>query len=945
MKIGPALPPLSGLASPDIEAALAPAPYLQRLCRQRSQTLDAILRMGPKAAAEAAVAAARAAPIHDLADTTRALRQAKQDAHLALALGDLSGALTLDDVTGGLSALADAALASALAAAAHDMSARGRLPAPVCADAGPAPGFFLIAMGKYGAGELNYSSDVDITAFFDRERIDPALGERAGRVFVELVRLVARLFEEVTVDGYVFRVDLRLRPDPGSTQPAVSVQAAETYYEAFGQNWERAALIKARVAAGDAAAGEAFLRGLSPFIWRKHLDFAAIADIHSIKRQILVHGRHAGLDQPGFDLKLGRGGIRDIEFFAQTQQLILGGRDASLRAPRTLDALEALVAAGRIGPATQERLERAYRALRALEHRAQMINDEQTHRVPDDPGQRARVAGLAGYTDARLFDADLRALRAGVLAEGEALFPDAEPLAGPEGSLVFTGVEDDPDTIETLKRLGYRDASAVAETVRGWHHGRVRATRSPRARELLTALIPRLVQTIAETGEPDLTFGRFRDFFAGLSAGVQLLSLFQAEPRLLEAIVRALALAPRLAAALARQPAVLDALIDPRFLASITADPPDAFASAMAQAVRGAAGFEQALDLARRSHRELAFRIAFQVLDGLISPLDAQTAFSALGDASVRALLPVVVAEVERLHGPLRGRVAVAAWGKHGGGELSAGSDLDLMLVYDPQADESAGARPLPAESFFAKVAQRLVTALSAPTAEGALYEVDLQLRPSGKAGPVAVRLSALERYYGDEAWTWELLALTRLRAVAGDPALCAHVEAARTGALSRRRDPQALRADAADMRARLRRERPGGGLWELKLAPGGLVDLEFLAQTLSLLHAPQPIAQGTLAQLAALAECGALPAETAARLQRAGGLLLALRQLLDLSVAGQFEPEAASHALRMRIAAAAEEPSFEAAEERLRLAKAEIAHACARVLGPAGEPAGDAPL
>lgn len=933
MRIAPALAPLAGLAPGVIEAALTPAPYLQRLARLRPDTLRAITQHGPRAVADAAITAVQAVTPGDLAAAMAGLRRAKQDVHLALALGDLSGVLDLEAVTGGLSAFADAALASALAAAAADMRLRGRLP-PLTDDAfGPVPGFFLVAMGKYGAGELNYSSDVDITAFFDRDRIDAAWGDRAGRAFVELVRLVARLFEEVTEDGYVFRVDLRLRPDPGSTQPAVSVQAAETYYESFGQNWERAALIKARVAAGDAAAGGAFLESLTPFIWRKHLDFAAIADIHSIKRQILAHGRHAGLDQPGFDLKLGRGGIRDIEFFVQTQQLILGGRDPSLRVPRTLQALDALVIAGRIGPETQTCLDSAYRSLRALEHRAQMINDEQTHRVPDDPALRARLAGLAGYGELACFDSDLRALRAKVLAEGEALFPDAEPLAGPEGSLVFTGVEDDPETLRTLVRLGYDKPSEVAETVRGWHHGRVRATRSPRARELLTALIPRLLQTIAETGEADLTFARFRDFFAGLSAGVQLLSLFQAEPRLLQAIVRALGLAPRLAAALARQPAVLDALIDPRFLAPVSADPPEVFDRAMAAAVAAADGFEQALDLARRAHRELAFRIGFQALDDLIAPEEAQRAFTALADASVRALLPAAIAEVERLHGALPGAVAVAAWGKHGGGELAVGSDLDLMLLYDPSSDESVGPRALPAETFFAKVAQRLVTALSAPTAEGTLYEVDLQLRPSGKAGPIAVRIGAFERYYGDEAWTWELLALTRLRPVAGDAALCKRLEAARAAALARPRDSAKLRADAADMRARMRKERPGGGLWELKLSSGGLVDLEFAVQTLCLLHAPGAIAQGTQAQIATLAAAGALPSETAARLSRAAGLLLSLRQLVDLSVSGVFDPATASQALRARIAAAAEEPTIEAAAERLALAKAEIAQVCAVAL------------
>lgn len=919
-------------------AVKAPTPYLARLARTRPDVVADIGAGGPFATARAAVTAAAAAPDDGLDACKAALRRAKQACHLALATGDLDGALDLEAVTRTLSDLADVAVQRALAAACVHQARRGRMSAPVEGDRGPAPGFFLLAMGKHGARELNYSSDIDITAFFDRDVAGAPEGSGARAVFSELVRLVAAVLEEVTPDGYVFRVDLRLRPDPGSTAPAVSVQAAETYYESFGQNWERAALIKARPIAGDRQAADGFLRMVEPFIWRRHLDYAAIADIQSILAQIHAHGRHAGLDEPSFDVKLGRGGIREIEFYVQTRQLILGGRDRRLRDPRTLVALQALRDAGHCSPEVAADLTAAYRTLRALEHRVQMVNDEQTHRLPADPAARGRIAELAGFADLAALDAATAQVRRTVQGHVAALLGPGGSLADEAGSLVFTGVEDDPDTLETLGAMGFAEAGKVAAAIRAWHHGRIRAMRTARARELFTRLTPALLRACAATGEPDLAFQRFADFFGALSAGVQVLALLESEEAFRSVLLNALTHAPRIAAGLSRRPALLEAVIEPQFAAPLADDAPGGRLRDLGSALRGADGFEAALDAVRRAHREAAFRIDWQVIAGLADARAAGRAYADLAEAAVRVLLPVARAEVARRHGDPQVPLVVAGWGKFGGREMAATSDLDLIVVYDPPAglDATPGPSSISIETWATRVTQRLVTALSAQTGEGALYETDLQLRPSGNAGPVAVRLSAFRDYYGQDAWTWELMALTRLRPVAGDPDVMQALDAARRAALVRPRDRAALRADAAEMRARLARERPGQGDWDLKLASGGLVDLEFVAQTCALVHAPEAVRPGTLETLRALADAGALEPDEAASLEDAGQLMLDMRQVLAVAVAGRFDPDSASRGLERVVARAAHAPDLAAARRRLDAARSRVSRAFARHVGDA---------
>jgi len=922
----------------EVWPALAPvfgaSPYLTSLVRRDVARLRALLESEPSARFEDLLSRTASQAQLDWEAAKTGLRKLKAEAHLLIALADLGGVWGLDEVTGALTRFADAALASALMVAARGELDAGRLVRLGAGDEGPVPGWFCIAMGKHGAYELNYSSDIDISVFYEPEALPLAEGVESQAFAVRLTHRLAELMQDKTADGYVFRVDLRLRPDPSSTPPAVPAPAAFDYYESVGQNWERAAFIKARAAAGDLGRGRAFLDELSPFIWRKNLDFAAIADIHSIKRQIHVHKVDDRLTAKGTDLKLGRGGIREIEFYVQTQQLILGGRHPELRSPRTLDALRALQAAGHVSGQAADELAEAYGQLRAVEHRIQMLADEQTHRLPESDAERKRVAALYGYDRVRSFDAAIeRTLKTVNRRYGE-LFPDEESLSSRFGSLIFTGVEDDPETLATLARMGFSNPPLVSQTIRSWHHGHIQATRTERGRELFTRLAPRLLEAAQATGAPDAAFNRFEAFFSKLSSGVQLQSLFLAQPKLFELMVQVMAFAPRLANTLARRPAALDALLDGAFFADIDVEEDR---NVMALALSQADGFEEAMDAVRRVHREQAFRVGVQVMSGAASAEVAGRAFADLADICIQALGPVALAEVERLGGGFEGEVAVIALGKCGSREMSAGSDLDLMTLYRPAEPAAASSiKGWSADVFYGRFTQRLIAALSTPTGEGGLYEVDMQLRPSGTKGPVAVSFAAFEDYYEREAETWELLALTRGRVVwATSPAFATDAGLAIETALRRPRDRKRTATDVREMRDLMEQERPAKGPWDLKLSSGGLVDIEFAAQFLQLAHAAEggPLRQNTAEALAAFE--GRAPADALSALRKAWTLQQDLTQLLKVALGDNADPTNEPKAFRALLARAGGVRDFRSLGPKLDTARAAAHRAYETIVRP----------
>jgi [glutamine synthetase] adenylyltransferase / [glutamine synthetase]-adenylyl-L-tyrosine phosphorylase len=918
------------LAGPKVRDLLAgtfgASPYLTSLIERDPAGLQRALSSVPEerfgALTEemrARVAAAGAMP-----EAMRALRLFKADIALLVALCDLGGVWPVMEVTRRLSEVADAAVGAAVGFLISQARNRGEWLAP------DAAGYIVLAMGKHGAFELNYSSDIDLIVFYDPALVRLRPGLEMQHFLVRMTRDLVRLLQERTEHGYVFRTDLRLRPDPGSTPLAISTDAALNYYESVGQNWERAALIKARAIAGDITTGTSFLEALSPFIWRKYLDFAAIADIHAMKRQIHAFRGFGQIAVAGHDIKVGRGGIREIEFFVQTQQLIAGGRQPDLRVSQTLVALERLEARGWIKPQVRSELDEAYRFLRSVEHRLQMIADEQTQTLPDNPHALAALSRLCGFPDTPAFAARLTAELERVQAHYVRLFEDSPELTRGGANMVFAGEADDPGTVEALASMGYKRPSAVIAGVRGWHHGRYPAVRTPRARELLTEVQPLLIDALAKTADPDLAFIGFDRFLSELPSSVQLFSLLKQHPGLLELIAAIMGTAPRLARILSKRRRVLDAVLAPGFFGSLPSQRD--LAAIIAAELQGVTDFQEALDRARLVGNEQAFLIGVRVLTGTISADQAGGTYALLAECMIGAMQAQVEREMVRTHGRVAGgAVAVVAMGKLGGYEMTAASDLDLIVVYDfdQRTQASSGLKPLPPTQYYTRFTQRLISALASQTAEGNLYEVDMRLRPSGQKGPVATQLSSFIEYQQSEAWTWEHLALTRARVVSGPPALKAAVEDAVRQVLTLPRDRAKIAADVRDMRARIEKEKGTKDIWDLKQVRGGLVDLEFIAQHLQLVHAhehPEILSPNTVNALNGLRKAGLLPAAAGDSLLPAARLFNNLTQVLRLCLDGPFQPSAASEGLKALLARAGEAPDFARLEADLAARQAEVA-------------------
>lgn len=922
-----------------LEGVFGTSPYLTELATRDPNRLARILKTDPQVHVDALIARTRALALTDERALMRELRQIKAEAALTIGLADLAGAWTLFEVTTALARLADATLSATIRFLFAQEVERGRWTPVDPSDLEKGCGYVVLAMGKHGAFELNYSSDVDLIILFDRDVIGVEDKSEATTFFVRFTKRLVNIMQERNGDGYVFRVDLRLRPDPGATPIAISTEAALNYYEALGQNWERAALIKARACAGDIEAGERFLREIRPFIWRKYFDYAAIKDVHSIKRQIHAHRGYEEIALLGHNVKLGRGGIREIEFFVQTQQLIAGGRNPALRGRETVPMLNQLVDAGWIRPEVRDQLTEAYDFLRRVEHRIQMVADEQTHNLPEDEAGCDRIARMMGYKGIADFGKELDRTLHVVQRHYAELFEDQDELSAAGGSLVFTGDTDDPDTLETLSRLGYREPARVIDAIRTWHYGRYPATRSAAARERLTELVPTLLKTLAATDSADTAFLAFDGLVQRLPSGFQFFSIIAANPPLLDLLGQILGAAPKLADALVRRVHVLDAVLDPAFFG---AWPSEAEVERrLAERLAEATGHEDILDRARIYGQEKLFLIGVRVLTGTLSVSQAGLAYASLATALVRQLLQAVEAEVARAHGKVPGgQHVVVALGKLGGREMTASSDLDLMLLYDAPETVvmSDGQKPLAVSQYYARLTQRLITALSAPTAQGTLYEVDFRLRPSGNKGPVATPLAGFVSYQADEAWTWEHMALTRARIIAGDETFDAIVNRAIVTALIRARDPATIRKDVLEMRETIADEKGTDDVWDLKQVAGGLVDIEFIAQYLMLVHGPADpdlFATTTATALHRLGDAGHLSAPHADVLLPAIRLYQHLTQILRLSLETSLKPREAPRGLIDLLTSAAELPNIETLEAHLRETEAEVRRVFVEIVGP----------
>lgn len=773
-------------------------------------------------------------PDADMETAQKELRLLKRRAALVIAFADISGEWNLAMVTQALSVLAEACLRIAVSVVLREAARRGELNLPNPHRPEEDSGLIVLAMGKLGARELNYSSDIDLIVLYDEEKV-PYTGRREmGQFFVRLTKNLISLMDDKTAYGYVFRTDLRLRPDPGSTPVALSTAAAACYYESFAQNWERAAFIKARAIAGDKAAGNAFLKEIRPFVWRRSTDFYALRQIHEIKRSLGARSADAP-DMAGYNVKLGQGGIREIEFFTQLQQLLWGGREVRLRSRGTLNALRSLTKAGWVKPQDRETLADAYVFLRTLEHRLQMVADEQTQTLPKTQEELNSLALFMGFETYAGFVDALRARREAVRKIYDSLFVGTE---GEEDGdeFIFSGTDVPAETIRKLEALGFKDTAFIGDAVRGWRSGRYRALRSDRARELISELLPQIFKALSRNENADAAFACFDEFLKGLPAGVQLFSLFQSRPALLDLLAEVIGIAPSLAVELTRRPELFDAVLSPSFFLPF---PPAAEMTEEAQSLLAMAdGVEQVLDALRRFAREKRFRCAVLFLRGLIEKEAVGQCLTDIVSAVLAVLSPVIVSAFEEHYGRFENsRFSFVLLGKAGSSEMSFSSDLDILFVYDVPAESvsEGGRSSLSPGVYYARLAQRFVNALTVNTREGILWPVDMRLRPSGNAGPAAASFDAFVRYYEESAWTWEMMALTKARAAWGEKEMT-QTEIRRL--LCRPREEDALKKDISEMREKVKTQFPAKRVRDVKYCDGGMVDIEFSAQYLQLRYA-----------------------------------------------------------------------------------------------------------
>ena len=840
------------------------APFLARSL-DRLPELESLLAAGEAHAAFDYAASAGAG-----AEVGVALRRERLALALTLAIGDLAGAFSLDDVMQRLSAFADRSLDRAIAEAARTRTTLESV-----------DGFFALALGKHGASELNYSSDIDPILLFDPEILATGGRSGPGETAQRMARDIIRLLSDHTEEGYVFRVDLRLRPAAEITPLAVSVNAAATHYESAALAWERAAFIRARSAAGDVERGERFLASIRPFVWRRSLDFGAIDDIAQLRVRIREAYRGEKTLGPGFDLKRGRGGIREIEFFAQTHQLIHGGRDPRLRSSDTRAALHALARADIIERDVANALAAAYTRLRIAEHRIQMLEDRQTHSIPEGDTLE-RLARLDGFADGAALLADLEPHLAATAQAFDRLLAVSE-----------TGAANDRPVGELIAASPLAGEDALGERVTGWLDGRYRALRGTDAQNAFRRLLPALLAALADSAEPERAMVRLEGLLEALPSGINLFRLLEARPALLEQFLAIITLAPPLANDLKLRPALLDALID-RSALDLPESVPALVRAMMRAEPQG--NYEALLDRIRVVTGEQRFALGVQLIGGAHDPLAIARGFATVAEAAMQAALAGTVAEFEKVHGRIAdSELVILGLGRLGGEALTHASDLDIIYLFTgDHGAQSDGERPLGATRYYNRLAQRVSAALSVPTAEGPLYDVDTRLRPQGAQGPLAVSLESFARYQRESAWTWEHMALARGRVVAGSFSARGAVEDIVRNVLCAPRDPAVLRADVMKMRAEMAAHKPAKGPLDVKLLRGGLVDIEFILHFLQLRD--NVALDPRLSKVCeTLVHAGALPASFAQAHDFLTRLIVAARLLApDLSV----PPGAAGEAL-----------------------------------------------
>ena len=801
------------------------------------------------------------------------LRRLRRREMLRIAWRDLASWSGLDETLRDLSDLADQCLQGALA---HLSRWHVERHGTARNHKGEAQTLLVLGLGKLGARELNFSSDVDLLlAYGEAGESDGPRPLSNEEYFLRLAQKLVRALDEATADGFVFRVDLRLRPFGEAGPVALSFDALETYYQNHGREWERYALIKARPVAGDLKAGERLLQGLRPFVYRRYLDYGAFESLRNMQAMIAGEVERRGMVN---NIKLGPGGIREIEFIGQVFQLIRGGREPALRERGIVPVLRHLGGKGYLVPEEAEALVAAYVFLRRVENRLQEYADEQTHDLPEDAAGRARLAHAMGNADWPAFAAALAEQRGAVQRIfGSVVFAPRELQGSAPAPALWTA--DEEQARARLAALGYREPADTLRLLRALKEGSVVREQGERSRRLLEALLPRLVQAAAHHGQADETLKRLTRVVEAIAKRSAYLALLTENPTALEQLARLASESVWLVDMVVRSPILMDELIDPRIFQDFPSQ--DSLHAELESVLAGtpAEDLEMQMDALRQFQQAAVVHVAAADLAGNAPLMKVSDFLTWTAEQVIRKALQIAWRQLVKRHGRPqcieRGRLrdarfGVVAYGKLGGWELGYGSDLDLVFLHDSRSGEQQtnGPRVLDNIEFFTRLAQRVINILSIPTTSGVLYQVDTRLRPSGNAGLIVSSLDGFVDYQQQQAWTWEHQALLRARPVAGDAEVGEAFKQVRREVLGRKRDPEKLRHDIAAMRARMREEhRHAGADFDLKLDPGGLTDIEFLVQYWVLAYAHDfPLLlewPDNIRNLEGLAATGAVPAET----------------------------------------------------------------------------------
>lgn len=874
-----------------------------------------------------AVSAVRQCRTED--EAKAALRRIKLREVARIAARDLSGIAVLSEVMEDLSALASSALSAALFFARRALTERYGAPRVEGAQ-GRECGFVVMGMGKLGAFELNFSSDIDLIYLYETDAGTTDGGAEGKPVslhqyFVRLSETITRIVSEVTEDGFVFRVDLRLRPEGTRGDLANSLRSAEIYYESWGQTWERAALIKARPVAGDTAVGEEFLRIVTPFVYRKYLDFTSIEEIKEMKDRINLAAARAR--KTGRDLKLGAGGIREIEFFAQAHQLIYGGKTHALRVRGTMEALSVLARLEIVTGKEFADLAEAYGFLRMLEHRIQVFQERQTHVLPqreEDFSRLARTMGLSGGEAlVAALDGHAESVRAsyGRLFRSSAEEPPSDVPLDVQ-ALLFPEIGEAEATAR-LKAMGFAAPEAAARNLSALREGPAFVRLPARARRYLEKISPAILARVIRTHDKDMALAHVERFLAAIGARTMFYALLFENPKVVDALVRLFGSSRYLSGYLLRHPELLDTFLKQDLTALIK--PKSDLRRELDESLAACADFEQELDELRRFRNLETLRIGTHDLSGSLSLEEGMQQLTSLAEVLLSNALFLARREVARRFGvPMAGgdadgeeaRFCVMGLGKLGAEELSYHSDLDIIFLYSadgetvpPQGAGPAEVRKITNHEYFAKVAQRLISILTTVTREGYVYKLDTRLRPSGNAGQLVSSLAAFEKYHEGSAQLWERQALLKGRFVAGDRDFGKKVETKMAGFIYGRALPDGAAMEIHRLRMRMETElgKERTDRLNLKVGRGGVVDVEFAAQFLQLRHgAGSPLlrARSTLKALYELMRAGLIEVQDFQALD--GGyrflrsLEIRLRLSHDASIE-QFDPAALSPALMER--------------------------------------------